>query len=303
MAEPAPSESAPEIATLPNPPEAAAPAQPPEAATVAKSPEREVGERVPEAKPLPPSEPEVELARESPPESRTEAPPGSRPEAPRSPPAPRQLAMVFPAEPLAYAAPGPDDPTLVRLRAPTVVRGGGTETPRIQALAPEHVGLTAEAAPTLYWTISPGTEQRIEIVVSDERDEKPLVDQSLDGAREGVHALPLSRLGVELERGVTYRWYASIVPDPDDRTSEVVSGGAIRRVPLDPGLAKELAASEAGRRAHLLAQAGLFYDALDTVSTWVTRHPDAPEPRNYRRSLLAAVGLGSVLPGESSGMP
>jgi hypothetical protein len=227
--------------------------------------------------------------------------PSSPPAVPPSPapPDPPLVAIAFPEAPLVYAKAGETDRVLARLREPSVLRGEGRVTsPRIQALAPDHVGLTVEASPTLYWALSAPTDQRIEIVVTDEQAETPLLDRSLDGARAGIHAIDLGRAGVRLDPGVTYRWYATVVPDTDDRTSEVVSGGAIRRVPLDPALAKELASSPAGARAHLLASAGLFYDALDVVSGWVSSHPDAAEPRRDRRALLTAVGLASVMPEE-----
>jgi hypothetical protein len=199
--------------------------------------------------------------------------------------------MIFPDEAPAYAAPGPSDAELARLRRPSVVRAGAVETPRIQVLAPDHVGFTAEASPTLYWTLSESTELRVELIVTDERAEAPIVDQALDGAPEGTHALRLATLGISLTPGVTYRWYATLVPDPEERTSEVVSGGAIRRVEPAPELVRELAEIEPGRRAHVLAEAGFFYDALDTVSRWTAENPGTPEPRRYREALLRAVGL------------
>jgi hypothetical protein len=202
--------------------------------------------------------------------------------------------MIFPDEAPAYAAPGPSDAELARLRRPSVVRAGAVETPRIQVLAPDHVGLTAEASPTLYWTLSESTDLRVELVVTDERAGAPIVDQALDGAPAGTHALRLASLGISLTPGVTYRWYATLVPDPEERTSEVVSGGAIRRVDPAPDLVRQLAETEPGRRAHVLAQAGFFYDALDTVSRWTAEDPETPAPRRYREALLRAVGLAEA---------
>jgi hypothetical protein len=208
------------------------------------------------------------------------------------PATPLRVAMSFPDAPPVYSAPGPSDAELARLRRPSVIRAGAAPAPRIQALAPDHVGLTADASPTLYWTLSQSTDLRVELVVTDERAEAPIVDQALDGARAGTHALHLAPLGVSLAPGVTYRWYATLVPDPEERTSEVVSGGAVRRVDPAPELARRLAEVEPGRRAHVLAEAGYFYDALDLVSRWTAEHhPGAPEPKRYREALLRSVGL------------
>jgi hypothetical protein len=205
--------------------------------------------------------------------------------------APFVVAMVFPTVPLSYAAPGPGDPALLALRQATVVRGSEGPVARIQALAPTHVGLTTQASPTLYWTSSRDTNLRVELVLTDEQAEEPLVDRALEGAARGTHALSLTDLGVALQPGVTYRWYASLVPDPADRSSEVVSGGAVRRVVPGAALEAALSESEPGRRAHAQAEAGLFYDSLETLSRWVVAFPEAPEPRRYRDALLEAVEL------------
>jgi hypothetical protein len=220
------------------------------------------------------------------------------PEAPFEPPSPEpvEVAMVFPADSLVYAPPRGVDPLVTRWRVPGVVRSSTGPGVKIQALAPDHTGLTAQASPTLYWTLSAATNLRVELVVTDEASEEPLLDRALEGAEAGVHALRLAELGVVLAPGTTYRWYVTIVPDPDDRSSEVVSGGAIERIERPATLDEQLAEDGPGRRAHVLAASGLFYDALDVVSQWVANHPDAAEPRRDRAALLQAVGLGKALP-------
>lgn len=226
------------------------------------------------------------------------------PEASLAPPSrePAEISMTFPADPIVYSPPEDLDPLLPRWRVPGVVRNAVGPSVKIQALAPDHTGLTARASPTLYWVLSAGTDLRVELVLTDEIAEEPLVQQAFDGADAGIHALHLAEHGVVLAPGTTYRWYATVVPDPEDRSSEVASGGAIERVELDPGLVERLAEAGPGRRAHVLAEEGLFYDAFDVVSTWITDHPEAAEPRRDRAALLQAVGLGKALP-EVEGRP
>jgi hypothetical protein len=243
--------------------------------------------------PEPPPKPEPAQIAETPIEP---APPVTPLEPPS--PEPIEVAMVFPADPLVYAPPRGVDPLITRWRVPGVVRSSTGPGVKIQALAPDHTGLTAQASPTLYWALSAATDLRVELVVTDEASEEPLLDRALEGAEAGVHALRLAELGVVLAPGTTYRWYATVVPDPDDRSSEVVSGGAIERVELDPALVEQLTEAGPGRRAHVLAEGGLFYDALDVVSTWMTDHPEAIEPLRDRAALLEAVGLGKALPSE-----
>jgi hypothetical protein len=212
-------------------------------------------------------------------------------------PEPVEVAMA-PSEPLHYAPPGASDPRLRHWRVPGVVRSGAAHALRIQALAPDHTGLTTRASPTLYWTLSGDTDLRVDLVVTDEVSVEPILDRALDGAEAGVHALDLAEHGVVLEPGKTYRWYATLVPDPEHRSSDVVSGGAIARIEPDADLTARLEAAAPGYRAHVLAESGLFYDALDVVSRWIAERPDAPEPRRDRAALLEAVGLGKAIPAE-----
>jgi hypothetical protein len=218
---------------------------------------------------------------------------GSSERAPEPAPAsePMRVALVFPTSAIRYAAPSAPDLLLRRLREPELVRSGATTDLRIRALAPDHTGLTIEASPTLYWILSGATGMRIELVVTEPGAERPLLDLALEGAPAGLHSVSLAEHGVELETGTTYRWYATLVPDPEDRSDEIVSGGEIRRIAAPSELERRLAADAGGMRAHLLAEAGLFYDALETLSTWVSQHPEAPEPVRDRAALLESVGL------------
>jgi outer membrane biosynthesis protein TonB len=276
-----------------------APVRSEESAPIAREPRASEAPIV-EPTPVPPApaptvEPARRLATSEPPAHPVEPRPGpAELEDTSTQHPPVRVAMIFPDDAPSYAAPGPSDAELARLRRPSVVRAGAAPTPRIQVLAPDHVGLTTEASPTLYWTLSESTDLRVELVVTDERAETPILDQALDGARAGTHALRLASFGISLAPGVTYRWYATLVPDPEERTSEVVSGGAIRRVDPAPDLVRALEESDPGRRAHVLAGAGFFYDALDTVSRWTAEHPETPEPGRYREALLRAVGLAGA---------
>lgn len=283
------------------PPLAVVEPEPAPAAVVPPAPEPQ---RPPEPRiarePAPPKPSPVQPAPSEPePVEVVATPTAADPEPTRA--SPIEIAMAFPAEPLVYVPPEGVDPAVQRWRVPGVVRSAGRANVKIQALAPDHIGRTARPSPTLYWVLSAPTELRVELVLTDEVAEQPLLDVALDGAEAGVHALSLADHGVALEPGTPYRWYATLVPDPDDRSGEVVSGGAIEREAVDASFTERLAATPPGQRAHLLAGAGLFYDALDVLSGWIAEHPDAAEPRRDRSALLEAVGLGKALPGPRIG--
>ena len=94
---------------------------------------------------------------------------------------------------------------------------------------------------------------------------------------------------MRLDPDVVHRWYVSVVVDPDRRSRDVVSGGAIRRV-----AAPQLEGVAEAERAHAYAGAGLWYDAFDQLSRWIAREPEAASLRRNRAALLEQVGLGEL---------
>jgi hypothetical protein len=215
-----------------------------------------------------------------------------------------RIASLLPRDPPRYVIPVLPGVEQTPVRIAGVVRGAAGVAPEITVLAPDHVGLTVRGSPTLHWSLLHATPSRVELVLSDDRFPDPLLDVSLpDGAKAGIHAFDLQEHGVELETDVTYRWFASIVPDPEDRSSEIVSGGAIRRVQPSPELAARLERAAPRGLAHLYAEAGLFYDALDQLSEWIDREPEASVLRRQRAALLAQVGLASAVEPERGGTP
>jgi hypothetical protein len=103
----------------------------------------------------------------------------------------------------------------------------------------------------------------------------------------GIVRISLAELGATLETGVLYEWTLSVSPDPDDRSKDAVVGGGIKRVelPLDPNR------SAPEQRLTALERAGLWYDALDLISTSIDKNPGAQSLLEHRSALLRVVGV------------
>jgi hypothetical protein len=166
-------------------------------------------------------------------------------------------------------------------------------------LAPAHVGRTSHASPTLYWFLPEPTSLSVEVTVVDPADAEPLLERTLPGpVAAGVHALRLAELGVRLAAGVEYPWFVTLVVDAARRSNDVVSGGSIRYEPAAavPGTPPE-------RLAHAYAEAGLWYDAFDQLSTWLAAEPGAALLHAHRAALLEQVGLDEAARYERGGAP
>ena len=184
--------------------------------------------------------------------------------------------------------------------APVTRVGGATRgfsrqaLPTIDALVPERVGYTLVEQPSLYWFLSTDTDTRVDFTLIAQDATSPLVEITLDAPLTGgVHRINLADLGVTLEPGITYLWYVSLVPDPQRRSQDRVVGGALER--LD---SKELSARVAGaterNRAALLAQEGVWYDAVTVLSDRIAAGEGDPAARSERAELLGQVGLDRV---------
>jgi hypothetical protein len=168
--------------------------------------------------------------------------------------------------------------------APATRVGGGTRSVgarplTVSVLAPNETGFTTSDKPTIYWYVSEPLDTPVELTLTTTEPLKDAVPPALEitlqpPIAKGVHALRLGDHGVALKPGVEYQWFVAVVSNPAQRSSDVVAGGAIKRV--------EPAA---------YAQDGLWYDAIDQLSQRISANPADQRLRQQRAALLEQVGL------------
>lgn len=185
----------------------------------------------------------------------------------------------------------------IREGAPASRIGGATrarEKPvTIQILVPEvdEAALTLAAQPNLHWHLSSDTTYPVNFTLIDPEAIDPIIDEMIAGPFEaGFHTLSLADYEAQLEPGRHYEWFVAVVPDPENRASDTVARGAISRV-VDPVLASRVAKAELDAVPGLLAQAGIWYEAIDALSQSVRQSPEDPKPRMRRSAMLEQVGL------------
>jgi hypothetical protein len=140
------------------------------------------------------------------------------------------------------------------------------------------------------------------VTVSDADSVNPLLETTLPGPLEaGLHRVSLAEHGARLAPGVTYRWFVSLVRDPERRSQDVVAGAAIRYAPAGPELRARLASEPPARAAHLYAKSGFWYDAFDQLSRWLDTERDSALLHEHRAALLEQVRLGDAAAFERRG--
>ena len=170
-------------------------------------------------------------------------------------------------------------------------RGSGDSDLVLNVLAPDQTGLTMQAQPTLYWYASKPTNTLIELTLISDTAEVPVLSKNLLVTPGGVQAIDLVSYGVTLALDTEYEWFVSVVTNTTQRSKDMTSGGTLRRVAPDPAVAARVVA--AGERAapRIYAEAGLWYDAIGSLSRLIERSPTDPELRALRASLLDQIGL------------
>lgn len=204
-----------------------------------------------------------------------------------SPPVPRPKLL--------YKPPAGSGSEKIPNRVSGGARGGSTDA-SLLALVPDHAALTTQAQPSLFWFQSRPAKASLEITLVEPNKAKPLLALKSDLAKTGgIQRVKLSDYKIELKPGVTYEWAVAIVPDPANRSQDVVAKGTIKRVERPADLPANIESMEPLDRAAAYAQAGIWYDALEAVSSAVDAHPDDSSIREQRAALLSQVGLSQAV--------
>lgn len=178
-------------------------------------------------------------------------------------------------------------------RVTSTTRGKQDDAPTVLALAPDHVGLSKQVQPVLYWYLSKPTNYRIEFTLVDSRAIAPVIETVLPPPHEaGIHAIRLTDFGIRLEPGMTYRWFVSVIRDPNASSRDIVAGGVLEHVTMVEAL--YLTEAVYGDEVHRYAEAGLWYDAIGTISELIRKNPASRGFKLQRASLLEQVGLQPV---------
>jgi len=173
-------------------------------------------------------------------------------------------------------------------------RGEGIDVVLI-ALVPNHVALTTQSQPSLFWFQSKPAKAKFELTVVEPKKPKPLVSLTAPQAdKPGIHRVKLAKYKIELQPDVAYEWSVAIVPDAENRSKDVIAKGVIKRITPPGDLANGVAQMSDLERAAAYGQAGIWYDAFESVSNAIEAHPDDASLRAQRASLLQQVGLSEA---------
>jgi hypothetical protein len=181
--------------------------------------------------------------------------------------------------------------------APMTRLGGATRSttgtvPRTEALVPEVAGHTLQAQPVLYWYLAGKTDDRIDFALIGVDPINPILETTLAGPFEpGIQRIRLADHDATLEPNLEYQWFVRVIPNPEQRLYDRVIGGGIQRLEPSAELDAKLAATQQNDAHFVLAEAGIWYDALDSLSQQIEAAPENENLRAQRTALFDQVGL------------
>ena len=218
-----------------------------------------------------------------------------------------EMAFAADAKPKADAKPASG----VKFRPPTAgapsvrvtggSRGSGDTAITLDVLAPDDIGVTTREQPSLFWFQSKPADAKFELTLLQENKVNPLVQVTVErSTKAGIQRMKLSDHGVKLAPGVEYQWVVALVSDPDNRSSDLVASGVIKRVEPTADLKEKIAAATPASLAGVYAEAGIWYDALSVLTDQIEANPENKTLRETRADLLLQVGLKAAAGSEGA---
>jgi hypothetical protein len=170
-------------------------------------------------------------------------------------------------------------------------------------LAPDHVGLTIKAYPSLCWILTgkplDGARMMFSLVnskFSEPTLEVQLPESFLAEKSETCHCLNLKDYGIQLEPNTQYRWFISIAQKPELlRGAEIVAGGMIERCDItDCLMIIEVHLGCDMESVKSYARSGFWYDSISCLCDLIKSNPNDRSLPPMLHSLMVQGGFQKI---------
>ncbi len=195
----------------------------------------------------------------------------------------RDVPATLPSETIRYMAPASQ--SQVRVNGIGGRDAHHTEKlPNLFVLTPDHVGLTVQEQPTIFWYLSDSTSTKLVVTITKDGDVDPLLETQVPAVK-GIGRLSLADKNVKLEPDVQYQVTFALIPDAKDRSADLCASGMIKRVkPPEALVARLVARADPMDRAMAYAKQGIWYDALAVLSEEIDdKDTDSSKAMSMRR--------------------
>ena len=182
---------------------------------------------------------------------------------------------------------------------PGFVRGKCGDLPQVSftALVPENKrGRTVSDYPTFFFYLPQPNAELAEFILEDENRNliygQALTIKNLSGVI-GV-SIPANTNVSPLEVGKNYTWKFTVVCDPEDRSSDQLETGIVRRVELSAEILGKLENANPRLKTFIYAENGIWQDALSNLAVARRANPNEPVFQTDWETLLDSVTLPEI---------
>ena len=124
----------------------------------------------------------------------------------------------------------------------------------------------------------------------DKQKTKPLLELDFKKAA-GIQQLDLGKHGITLQPKLSYQWSVIPVMDKNNQSITAIASGIIERIEPGEGLNSRIKKNHGTELVNVYAIEGVWYDALETISSMIDKSPEDPSLIAIRLSLLEQVGV------------
>jgi hypothetical protein len=158
------------------------------------------------------------------------------------------------------------------------------------------IGRTVSGYPTFFFYLPQTEAELAEFILEDESGnliyEQALTIKNLSGVI-GV-SIPANTTVSPLEVRKSYTWKFSVVCDPEDRSSDHLESGIVRRVEVSADILRKLENANPRQKTFIYAQNGIWQDALSNLAAARRANPNDTDLGADWKSLLDSVRLGAI---------
>ncbi|MEG4233007.1 DUF928 domain-containing protein [Microcoleus sp. Pol11C3] len=189
-----------------------------------------------------------------------------------------------------------DDPLL---QTPKSVRGGCGSIRQLglTALVPKNkIGRTVSDYPTFLFYLPQTEAELAEFTLNDQSGNQIYKQDVKISNLSGVIgvSIPANKNVPPLEVGKSYTWKFSVVCDAQDRSSDQLESGKVRRVELNADIRRQLDQAAPRQKTVIYAENGIWQDALSTLAAARSANPNDAELVADWESLLGSVQLSEI---------
>jgi hypothetical protein len=157
--------------------------------------------------------------------------------------------------------------------------------------------LTVSGYPTIFVSLPQTSAKEAEFFLKEGDKDEMLYETTVTlPSNSGIVSVSLPDNGTlpALEVGKTYHWYFLMICNPQDRAGDLAVDGQIQRVEPSPNLVAELKNAPPRDRAALYAEAGFWYDAINSIAQLRRSSPNDRAIAADWAELLKSVGLDTI---------